>query len=87
MVHYYLVICIRSISIREVSPAEMTEVDGTLALVGEGFADTMTGWALVHVRGQQWSSQTAVTHCTYYEQFTTEEALQEAARSYGGLTK
>lgn len=27
-----------------------------------------------------------VTRCTYYQRFTTDEALQAAAKSYGGLT-
>ena len=26
-----------------------------------------------------------VTQCTYYERYTTEEALQATAKSYGGL--
>ena len=45
------------------------------------------GWALVHVRQGAYSAQTVVTRCTLYEQYTTEEALQRAAESYGGLTK
>ena len=45
------------------------------------------GWALVRVRGERCSSQTVVTRCTHYNQFTTEEALREAAASYGGLMK
>ena len=32
------------------------------------------------------SRQRVVTNCTYYERYTTEEALQAAAKSYGGLT-
>ena len=32
------------------------------------------------------SRQRVVTRCTYYERYTTEEALQAAAKSYGGLT-
>ena len=72
---------------REVLPSEMTETADGLALVSDEFADDMKGWALVHVRGESCSTQTAVTRCTYYKQFTTEEALQEAAASYGGLTK
>ncbi len=72
---------------REVTPNEMTETADGLALVGDEFADDMKGWALVHVHGKRCSTQTAVTHCIYYKQFTTEEALQEAAASYGGLTK
>ncbi len=43
--------------------------------------------ALVRVEGGRCSSQSLVTRCRYYEQFTTEEALQEAAESYGGLTR
>lgn len=74
------------ISRREVIPSEMTETADGLALVGEEFGDDMKGWALVHVRDERCSTQTAVTRCTYYKQFTTEEALQEAAASYGGLT-
>lgn len=72
---------------REVMPDELTETADGLALIGEEFADNMKGWALVHVHGDRCSSQTAVTRCTYYKQFTIEEALQAAAASYGGLTK
>ena len=71
--------------VRDVAVEEMTEVDGKLALVGEEFADEMIGWALVHVSGGSCSSQTVMTRCTYYQQYTTEEALQTAAKSYGGL--
>ena len=71
---------------REVTLGEMTETDEGLALVSDEFADDMKGWALVHVHGDRCSTQTAVTRCTYYQQFTTEEALQQAAASYGGLT-
>ncbi|MGX8713199.1 MAG: hypothetical protein ACSW8I_05895 [bacterium] len=62
-------------------------VDGRLALVSDDFADDMTGWALVHIRGTRCSSQSVVTRCTYYESFTTDEALLAAAETYGGLTK
>ncbi len=72
---------------RELMPSEMTETTNGLALVSDEFADDMKGWALVHVRKENCSTQTVVTRCTYYKQFTTEEALQEAAASYGGLTK
>ena len=71
---------------REVMPDEMIETANGLVVVGDEFADDMKGWALVHVYNERCSTQTAVTHCTYYKQFTTEEALQEAAASYGGLT-
>ena len=74
------------ISRSEVMLSDMTETTVGLALVSDEFADDMKGWSLVHVRGDSCSTQTAVTHCTYYQQFTTEEALQEAAASYGGLT-
>jgi hypothetical protein len=33
------------------------------------------------------SPQTIVTRCTVYQQYTTEEALERAADSYGGLTE
>lgn len=72
---------------REVKPGELTETPEGLALTGDEFDDDLKGWALVHVRGERCSTQTAVTRCTYYQRFTTEEALLEAAASYGGLTK
>jgi len=73
-------------SMKEVSRAEMTAVDGHLALVGDEFADDMKGWALVRVVNDRCSPQTIVTRCTLYQQYTTEEALEKAADSYGGLT-
>ncbi len=75
------------LKMRDVSRSEFVEVDGCLALVDEAFADDMKGWALVRVYGDRCSTQTLVTRCSLYEQYTTEEALQEAAKSYGGLTK
>lgn len=75
------------IRVEEVEPSRFVEVDGGMALVGEEFADTMKGWALVRVDGDRCSSQTIVTRCTYYEQYTTEQALLAAAKTYGGLTK
>lgn len=72
---------------REVMPDEMTETADGLALISDEFADDMKGWALIHMRGERCSTQTAVTRCTYYKQFTTEEALQDAAASFGGLTE
>ena len=71
---------------RDVSRSEMTVVDGHLVLVCEEFADEMKGWALVRVIDNRCSAQTIVTRCTLYQQYTTEEALQVAAKSYGGLT-
>lgn len=73
--------------VREVLRREMTDVDGCLALTGEEFADEMRGWALVRTDKSRCSSQGLVTRCTYYERFTTEEALKAAAKSYHGLTK
>lgn len=72
---------------RDVSRSEMTVVDGHLALVGEEFADEMKGWALVRVADNRCSQQTIVTRCTLYQQYTTEEALKAAAKSYKGLTE
>ena len=71
---------------RDVSRSEMAVVDGHLALIGEEFADAMKGWALVRVVDNRCSPQTIVTRCTLYQQYTTEEALQTAAKSYKGLT-
>jgi hypothetical protein len=72
--------------VREVPLDEFTEVDGCLALVDNEFSNEMKGWALVRMAGDRCSSQGIVTRCTYYERFTTEEAMQKAAESYGGLT-
>ena len=70
---------------REVKRDEFAVVDGCLALLDNDFANEKKGWALVRVMGKNCSSQSIVTRCKYYEQFTTEEALEEAAKSYGGL--
>lgn len=73
------------------SPADSSpragEQRGCLALVDAAFADEMKGWALVRVDGDRCSTQGLVTRCRLYEQYTTEEALQQAAESYGGLTE
>ena len=66
---------------------DMVAVDGCYALKGKEFANPMRGWALVLVNGERCSPQTIVTRCTYYQRFTTDEALQVAAKSYKGLTK
>ena len=71
---------------RDVSRQDMNIVDGQLALVGDEFADDMKGWALVRVSENRCSPQIIITRCTLYQQYTTEEALQAAAKSYGGLT-
>ena len=73
-------------SVRKVAWEEMTFVDGHYVLKGEVFADDMKGWALVLVKGERCSPQTIITRCTLYQQYTTEEALEKAADSYGGLT-
>ena len=71
---------------RDITRREMTVMDGQLVLVGDEFADEMKGWALVRVIDNRCSPQTIVTRCTLYQQYTTEETLQVAAKSYGGLT-
>ena len=73
-------------SMREVSQLEMTLADGRYVLTGDVFADEMKGWALVMVKGERCSPQTIVTRCTLYQQYTTEEVMEKAAKSYGGLT-
>ena len=62
-------------------------VHGTLALVGERYGDQMLGFGLTRAKDGFASHQRVVTHCQYYERYTTEEALQAAAKSYGGLTE
>ena len=74
-----------SFKVREVKMDEFNEVNGCLALVGNDFANEMKGWALVRMKGRNCSSQGIITRCKVYEQYTTEEALQLAAKSYGGL--
>ena len=69
-----------------VSRQEMTAVDGRLALVSDEFADSTKGWALVRVIGDRCSPQAIQTRCTLYQQYMTDEALQRAAKSYGGIT-
>ena len=71
----------------EISRQDMTVKDGRYILKGEEFADNMKGWALVDVVNNRCSSQTIVTNCTLYKEYTTEEALQKAADSYDGLTE
>ena len=72
---------------RKLKRTEMTAVDGSLALIGEEFANDMKGWALVRIVDDRCSPQTILTRCTLYKEYTTDEALQEAAKSYGGITK
>ena len=74
-----------SFMMREVKREEFTVVDGCLALLGDEFANEMKGWALVRVMGKNCSTQSIVTHCKYHERYTSEEALEAAAKSYGGL--
>ena len=74
-------------SVREVSWEEMTFVDDHYVLKDKAFADDMKGWALVLVRGEKCTSQTIVTRSTFFQSYTTEEAMQSAAESYGGLTE
>jgi hypothetical protein len=66
--------------------APHTSKEGSVAIIGDIFADPMMGFALVHIQDGHVSSQHIVTRCTYYERYTTEEALQAAAKSYDGLT-
>lgn len=74
-----------SFTMREVKRGEFVLVDGCLALTDNDFANEMNGWALVRVIGKNCSTQSIVTRCKYYVQFSTEEALDNAAKSYGGL--
>ena len=89
---FYLSVKVETLSIDDFTLAPSTllspykSAKGTLALIGDRFADPMLGFALVRLKDGHASRQHVVTRCTYYERFTTEEALQTAAKSYGGLT-
>ena len=64
----------------------LSGVDGRLVLLDERLSEAMAGFALVRVREGRVSRQRIVTSCDYYLSFTTEAALQCAAKSYDGLT-
>ena len=74
-----------SFMMREIKRDEFTLVDGCLALLDNDFGNEMKGWALIRVMDKNCSTHSIVTRCKYYEQFTSDEALEEAARSYGGI--
>ena len=73
--------------VRNVLKEELVETENGMALVGEEFSDDNKGWALVLVIGESCSSQSIVTRCKFYEQFTTEELMNEAAKTYGRVKK
>lgn len=73
-------------SMREISWEDLVLADKHYVIKGDEFADDLKGWALVLVDRDRCSSQTIVTRCTMYQKYTTEEALQNAAKSYKGLT-
>ena len=60
---------------------------GRLAIGGAD--DESTGWAVVLFgkKEQSASTQRVVTTCRLYEQYTTDEALANAAESYGNVEK
>ena len=74
---------------KEIAPngEDVATVNGCVALTGDHFANPMTGFGVVRIADGHVSSQRVVTRCTYYERFTTEEAMQAAAKSYGGFTR
>ena len=61
--------------------------EGRLALGGAD--DENTGWAVVLFgeKEQNASTQKVLTNCRLYEQYTTDEVLQQAAESYGNVEK
>ena len=71
--------------VRKLTKSKFTETENGLALVGEDFANTNKGWALVLVKGKRCSSQGIVTRCTLYQQYTTEEAMLKAVESHSCL--
>lgn len=86
-----------SVAVEEIAAGDFVEVGstqalphkgagGTLALVGERYGDPMMGYGIVWVKEGVASHQRVVTRSSYYKRYTSEEALQAAAKSYGGLT-
>lgn len=75
-----------AVATEAVPRAAFTEVDGSLALVGDRYGDVRYGWALVRQRRALCSTQTVVTAATAYRSYLTPDALHRAATSYGGLT-
>ena len=75
-----------AVATEAVSRTAFTEVDGSLALVGDRYGDVRYGWALVRQRRALCSTQTVVTAATTYRAYLTPDALHRAANSYGGLT-
>jgi hypothetical protein len=61
--------------------------EGRLAIGGAD--DENTGWAVVLFgeKEQSASAQRVLTTCRLYEQYTTDEALAQAAESYGNVEK
>ena len=61
--------------------------EGRLAIGGAD--DENTGWAVVLFgeKEQSASTQRVLTTCRLYEQYTTDEALAQAAESYGNVEK
>ena len=61
--------------------------EGRLAIGGAD--DENTGWAVVLFgeKEQNASTQKVLTNCRLYEQYTTDEVLQQAAESYGNVEK
>ena len=61
--------------------------EGRLAIGGAD--DENTGWAVVLFgkKEQSSSTQQVLTTCRLYEQYTTDEALTQAAESYGNVEK
>ena len=82
------------VMVNELPVKTLSEVDGHIVLTGDEYGDNMKGWAIVITERKtetrvfpRCSTQTIVTNCTYYQRFTTEEAKNAAAESFGGLTK
>ena len=61
--------------------------EGRLAIGGAN--DENTGWAVVIYgeKEQSASTQQVITTCRLYKQYTTDEALAQAAESYGNVEK
>ena len=84
--HYLQALPRLQVDHEELTPCDFAVVDGCLALVDARFGDADRGWALVLCRDGRCSTQRVVTAATRWRDYTTPEALQHAAASFGGLT-
>lgn len=82
-------------TVSEVKKSDLVAVKKGYALVDEKFGDDTKGWALVRMIRKSYqtndempwrvSTQTIVTRCNLWKQYTTDKAQKECLESYGGV--